>query len=422
MVSLWLVAAWWLKLYSSRGRLSGRRLLLRAAEASVLVVGLTIITTFFSRGFGIGTSRSFVLLFGPVSLTTLILARALSPVAAVSASRRWALRTSVAVLGSAHQATRLANRLLEHSFAPEIKGVILPEAEAPSQVSAMGMRVLGTTGQLAEVINRERLDRLIVLTGSLPEREVETCSVISRRMGIAVSCSLAMETSGDNLNLSLDYGVPLVDVNPIAFTRTQEVVKRICDLIGASVSIVLLSPLMLLIATLIKLTSKGPVFYTAPRVGRGGRHFMFFKFRSMTVSADKERAKLRNEKDGHIFKVKNDHRVTPLGRFLRRYSLDELAQLINVIRGEMSLVGPRPLPAEDLDPDGMSRQFATWSEQRARVRPGITGLWQVKGRSQLPFADMIRYDTEYIRDWSLLLDLKILLVTPTFVLSGRGAC
>src|SRR5262245_12897931 len=110
MVSLWLVAAWWLKLYSSRGRLSGRRLLLRAAEASVLVVGLTIITTFFSRGFGIGTSRSFVLLFGPISLTTLILARALSPVAAVSASRRWALRTSVAVLGSAHQATRLANR------------------------------------------------------------------------------------------------------------------------------------------------------------------------------------------------------------------------------------------------------------------------------------------------------------------------
>jgi lipopolysaccharide/colanic/teichoic acid biosynthesis glycosyltransferase len=128
-----------------------------------------------------------------------------------------------------------------------------------------------------------------------------------------------------------------------------------------------------------------------------------------------------NEKDGHIFKIRNDPRVTFLGRFLRQYSLDELPQLFNVLAGQMSLVGPRPLPAEDLDPDGLSSRFAAWSERRASVPPGITGLWQIRGRSDLPFTDLIKYDLEYVHNWSLLLDIRILLQTPLFVLRGRGA-
>ncbi len=126
-----------------------------------------------------------------------------------------------------------------------------------------------------------------------------------------------------------------------------------------------------------------------------------------------------NEKHGHIFKMKQDPRVTPIGRFIRRYSLDELPQLINVLRGEMSLVGPRPLPAGDMGPDGMSREFADWSEGRAAVYPGITGLWQVNGRSELPFEEMVRLDLQYIREWSLLLDIKIILATPGTGREGR---
>ena len=148
---------------------------------------------------------------------------------------------------------------------------------------------------------------------------------------------------------------------------------------------------------------------------------MFFKFRSMYVDSTCSNLAKANEKDGHIFKIREDPRVTPIGRFLRRYSLDELPQLINILRGEMSLVGPRPLPASNLEPDGMSTQFAAWSEGRARVHPGLTGLWQVSGRSELTFEDMVRLDLSYIQNWSLRLDVRIMLDTPLLVLRGVGA-
>jgi len=178
---------------------------------------------------------------------------------------------------------------------------------------------------------------------------------------------------------------------------------------------------MVMVALLVKVTSKGPILYSSPRVGRGGRYFTFLKFRTMYTGSDRPVVREANEKDGHIFKMRNDPRVTFVGQALRRYSLDELPQLFNVLAGEMSLVGPRPLPAEDLDPDGLSSRFTVWSEQRATVPPGITGLWQIRGRSELPFMDLIKYDLEYVYNWSLMLDLKILLQTPSFVVSGRGA-
>jgi lipopolysaccharide/colanic/teichoic acid biosynthesis glycosyltransferase len=205
------------------------------------------------------------------------------------------------------------------------------------------------------------------------------------------------------------------------FTRSQELVKRAFDVTMAAIVLVMLAPVMLLICLLVKLTSQGPVFYNSFRVGKGGRYFKFLKFRSMYTNADRARHVAANEKSGHIYKMRDDPRVTPLGRILRRYSLDELPQLINVLRGEMSLVGPRPLPAQDLDPDGMSRQFSDWAEGRSSVQPGITGLWQISGRSDLSFEDMVRLDLEYIKNWSLMLDIKIILETPALVLKGLGA-
>lgn len=149
---------------------------------------------------------------------------------------------------------------------------------------------------------------------------------------------------------------------------------------------------------------------------------MFWKFRSMYVNGPRREDLLhRNERNGHLFKMRNDPRVTPLGRFMRRFSLDELPQLYNVLAGEMSLVGPRPLPAEDMDPDGLSTEHSAWAEQRVQVRPGITGIWQIRGRSDLSFEQMVEFDLEYIRNWSLAMDLQLLLETPLAVFSGRGA-
>jgi exopolysaccharide biosynthesis polyprenyl glycosylphosphotransferase len=281
--------------------------------------------------------------------------------------------------------------------------------------------VLGTTRELAAVINRVRLNRVIVLNEHLGRDEAEECSRISRRMDVIVSRALAPAAAGARLHLTELYGMRLLEERPVVFTVRQEMLKRAFDIAVSAASLALFAPVMLLLALAIRITSPGPALYRSLRVGKGGRHFTFLKFRSMHDGADQSKDSLPNEQDGHLFKLRDDPRVTPLGRLLRRYSLDELPQLINVLRGEMSLVGPRPLPADDLDPSGQSGAFTAWSEQRSRVLPGITGLWQISGRSNVPFERMIDLDVEYIRNWSLALDLKILLETPVTVLTGKGA-
>jgi lipopolysaccharide/colanic/teichoic acid biosynthesis glycosyltransferase len=191
----------------------------------------------------------------------------------------------------------------------------------------------------------------------------------------------------------------------------------------ASGLLLALSPLFVIIAAAIKATSPGPVLFVADRVGRGGRHFRFLKFRSMVPEADASgpMAHRQSRLDGHVFKAAHDTRVTGVGRIMRRLSVDELPQLVNVLRGDMSLVGPRPLPADDLDPDGLSARYRTWSLERSTIRPGMTGLWQIRGRSRLSFEEMVRLDLLYVRTRSYQLDLQILLETIPVVLSGRGA-
>ncbi len=198
----------------------------------------------------------------------------------------------------------------------------------------------------------------------------------------------------------------------------RRVLKGGVDLVGALVLLIFCAPAMLMIALLVKLTSPGPVFFVQERVGLGKRTFRIFKFRTMVVDAEKRQTELEslNEADGPVFKIRHDPRVTPLGRFLRRTSLDELPQLFNVLMGDLSLVGPRPLPLRDFerfDDYRFNRRFC--------VKPGITCIWQVSGRSETGFGKWIEQDLEYIDRWSLLLDFKLLLLTIPAVLRGRGA-
>jgi len=207
--------------------------------------------------------------------------------------------------------------------------------------------------------------------------------------------------------------------------------KRVTDIIGSSLAILLLSPVFCLISLLIKVTSKGPVLFRQERLGQFGKKFIFLKFRSMHVNSDdaihreytkklitENKATEENSAGAHapVYKIRNDPRITPIGEFLRKTSLDELPQLLNVLKGEMSLVGPRPpIPYE-------FENYGVWHRHRLlKVKPGITGLWQVTGRSSTTFDEMVRLDLKYIQEWSLWLDFKILLLTPLAVIKGKGA-
>jgi exopolysaccharide biosynthesis polyprenyl glycosylphosphotransferase len=437
---LWLAASLWMAVYRPRKRTGVGEDFARLFEPALIVSTLYVVVTFFSRGFGAAFSRSYVLVSLPVNFTLLLFARYCTVFTIRLIDDIWPSPERIALVGSGHEVRDAIECVRRNSgYSVSLTGVILPERAALAAASGTGgvftipgsgsvatlsssVPLLGSTTRLAELINRKQLDRIIFVNGCATEQEIERCGAISKRMGVVLSRTLDVPQTAVRVEFAQRFGLPLLELTPVAFTRRQERIKRVFDVLASSVTLFVLAPAMLLIAILIKVTSEGPVLFKSPRVGRGGRYFTFLKFRSMRINGvRREELKRSGAANGHLFKLKNDPRITPLGRILRKYSLDELPQLLNVLRGEMSLVGPRPLPAEDLDPDGQSSEFEAWSEQRSRVLPGITGLWQIRGRSDVSFDEMVQLDVDYIRDWSLMLDLRILLETPLVVATGRGA-
>jgi lipopolysaccharide/colanic/teichoic acid biosynthesis glycosyltransferase len=212
-------------------------------------------------------------------------------------------------------------------------------------------------------------------------------------------------------------GIPLFELRPPAFIGMDWVVKRAFDLVVSGLVLLVGLPIWLGIAAAVKLSSRGPVLYRDRRVGLGELEFGMLKFRTMHADAAVQQAELEasNEADGPLFKMREDPRVTGVGALLRRFSLDEIPQLWNVLRGEMSLVGPRPLPLRDYE------RLEGWHRKRYLVLPGVTGLWQISGRSNLGFDDLVRLDFYYLENWSLMLDVSILVKTIPAIFSGRGA-
>ena len=323
-------------------------------------------------------------------------------------------RRRTVLVGSGEQIEAVAHALGNGSSgSPELVGYC-----ALTPQPANGLHSLGSIADLPRTLERHHVDEVIIADPDFPQdlavEVVDQCHQRGVKVRVAPS---TMEILVHRAEFVPGQSLPLFELAPPVFEGIDYAVKRTFDLCGSALLMVVLSPVLLLSALAVRLSSRGPILYRSRRPGMGGAPFSCLKFRTMRTNADQMQADLEesNEASGALFKIRNDPRLTSVGRLLRRFSIDELPQLVNVLRGEMSLVGPRPLPVRDFE------RLEEWHKKRYLVLPGITGLWQISGRSELDFDDLVRLDFLYLERWSVALDLSILLKTLPAVFSRRGA-
>ena len=321
------------------------------------------------------------------------------------------------LVGTGGLGQTLVGKLAAHpEYRLSVIGSLSP-ADASSVSGNRRVPTLGTLEQLEQVADRHDVTRVVFSAGDIEESELERMLCDCRALSLKVSMLPRLaDLLGPAVEIDDVEGVTVLGVNPPWLPRSSRMVKRGMDLLIATACMIVVGPLLALLALAIKLDSRGPVLFAQERVGRGGRRFRLFKLRTMTVDAEQRRADLvAQSSDPDWLKLDHDPRITRIGRWLRRLSLDELPQLWNVVRGEMSLVGPRPLiPAED-------EHVQAWARGRLDLTPGITGYWQVLGRTRIPFEEMVKLDYLYVMNWSLWEDIRLMLRTLPVVIGGRGA-
>jgi exopolysaccharide biosynthesis polyprenyl glycosylphosphotransferase len=380
--------------------------------ACLIVVALIVLA------FGIGTGYDFstsglIPTSVIVSAVAIGLLRAAYESATLEVMRAAGIRRRVVLVGAGESLVRLRASLesARSGLTYEFVGVVAP-------ASVPGFRLLGSRAELASVLDTVRPDEVILTEADFDERTVLQVVEQAHQQGIKVR--LAPDTT-ELLVQRGEYvpgqGAPLFELRPPVLTGLDWLVKRGFDLLVSALVVLVGLPLWLLIAIAIKLDSRGPVFFVDRRIGVGEREFPMLKFRTMVADAAALQPELEpeNEAGGALFKIREDPRVTRVGRLLRRFSLDEIPQVVNVLKSEMSLVGPRPLPLRDY------KLLEDWHRRRYGVLPGMTGLWQISGRSGLSFDDLVRLDFTYLENWSIWLDISIIAKTIPAVISRRGA-
>ncbi|MGH3739724.1 MAG: sugar transferase [Micromonosporaceae bacterium] len=388
----------------------------------VFRAGLTLVAvvSVVSYGLEIPLARGYVLLALPATLLACVVTRHLQRSWLHRARTRGLHVHRVVIVGHERAAAHLAQQLRRERFhGLAVVGACLPPGSSQDRMSAIRLPVHGSFDDVADAVRRSGADTVLVL--SCPELDGAKLRRLAwelERDDIdLIVASALIDVAGARTTIRPVDGLPLLHVEHPRLTGAARAAKEIFDRVVAGLLLLALTPVLAAIALLIWRGSPGPVLFRQVRVGRDGKEFTMFKFRTMHADAETRLQELasRNDADGVLFKIRNDPRVTPIGVWLRRYSLDELPQLLNVLRGDMSLVGPRPsLPREvAVYPDDMRRRLV--------VKPGLTGLWQVSGRSDLSWEDSVRLDLRYVENWSLSADLVILLRTLTAVWRASGA-
>lgn len=386
----------------------------RILQSALWMVAIVSIVSFLGK---FDTSRAYVLLVIPIGLVLLLLDRWLW--------RRWLLwkrnqgreLQSTIVIGDEGDRSRITAALTDRRWAGYTVVADLP----PPHHNAAGA-ANASAQWMDELLHRVGTDKIMCIalapSCGLSGADIRELSwrIEGRGIDLLISSALGAVT-GPRLSLRVATGLPFMHLDEVGLGITRRAVKRLMDIVASALAIIVLSPMLLLISLLILLTSGSPVFFSQDRAGQRGELFRMLKFRTMVRNADEQREALRESSgsDAPIAKFVDDPRVTPIGRFLRRWSLDELPQLFNVLRGDMSLVGPRPHPIDDVE------RYRAADVRRLLAKPGMTGLWQVAGRSDISWDDAVELDLLYIENWSVTADFAILLRTIQAVLTRSGA-
>jgi exopolysaccharide biosynthesis polyprenyl glycosylphosphotransferase len=352
-------------------------------------------------------ARSVIILFGAISFLIMMLKEELLQWGYRSRFAQLQLQRRVLLVGSSDDTARMRSELAE-------KGndslVMVADLDLNQTSISDLVRLLHELSINTVILNGKH-----TFFGQI-EKAIQACEIEGVEAWLVADF---FQTQISRTSFDEFYGRPVLVFRSAPEASWQGVAKQLLDFFGAFFLLVLVSPVLLLVGLMIKITSPGPIFFRQKRCGVNGHPFTMLKFRSMVTNAEQRKEELRvlNEMDGPVFKLTNDPRVTPIGRFIRKYSLDEFPQLFNVIRGEMSLVGPRPLPVDEVE-----RFDDPAHRRRLSVKPGLTCLWQVSGRNNVKdFRDWVRLDLEYIDNWSIWLDIKILWLTIPVVVAGTGA-
>lgn len=387
----------------------------RVSNATIMAFGLMTLLFFM---LGIPPQRSFLITALPLGLVLLLIGR-LAWRKRLHRQRRRKLNTyRTLLIGERRKSTHTAKQLQANTLAGfSIVGAVTAESGARELLP--GVPIVADYSGILVTVENLKIDTLIITSSdSMTPQWLRRLSweLEARNIDIIMASALT-DIAGPRIHTRPVAGLPLIHVEYPQFHGWRYFTKRLLDLGGASLAILITSPLLIALALAVRIDSHGPIIFKQPRIGRQGKTFTMYKFRSMRADAENDLPGLldRSDGDGMLFKLRDDPRVTPLGKFIRKHSLDELPQLFNVVKGDMSLVGPRPPLQREAE------KYEDWVNRRLFVRPGISGLWQVSGRSNLTWDESVRLDLYYVENWSLMGDLLILWRTIRTVIRGDGA-